>query len=94
MCVPGATGRDCETLTDPCLSGPCLFGGMCHQDVGGYTCSCVEGFIGDRCEAVVRSCNKDPCGQNALCVDNPTGGSVKGYHGDGSGGDGYSLQVG
>ncbi|XP_019632320.1 PREDICTED: fibropellin-1-like [Branchiostoma belcheri] len=41
------------TDVDECSSSPCLGGGTCVDQIGGYTCDCPKGTAGDRCEAVV-----------------------------------------
>ncbi|KAI8490277.1 hypothetical protein Bbelb_320150 [Branchiostoma belcheri] len=45
---------------DECSNSPCLGGGTCVDQIGGYTCDCPKGTAGDRCEAVVNggSCYK------------------------------------
>ena len=35
---------------DECLSEPCLNGGVCTDQAGGYSCACPEGFTGDNCD--------------------------------------------
>ena len=35
---------------DDCLSGPCMNGGTCKDELNGYNCSCVVGYSGDNCE--------------------------------------------
>lgn len=37
-------------LIDYCTSSPCLNGGTCVQEVGGYTCKCPSGYTGPNCE--------------------------------------------
>ena len=36
---------------DDCASSPCMNGGTCRDQLGGFTCSCVDGYSGPTCNA-------------------------------------------
>uniref|UniRef100_A0A8D0BQX8 Delta/notch like EGF repeat containing n=1 Tax=Salvator merianae TaxID=96440 RepID=A0A8D0BQX8_SALMN len=48
-CPPGLTGPDCQFVSDPCVSNPCLHGN-CTNKSDGYLCICNEGYEGTNCE--------------------------------------------
>uniref|UniRef100_A0A3B4X5A0 Delta/notch-like EGF repeat containing n=1 Tax=Seriola lalandi dorsalis TaxID=1841481 RepID=A0A3B4X5A0_SERLL len=57
-CSQGFTGRNCEFLTDPCASSPCLHGNCSRSDSGeegepAYTCECTEGYEGEKCDQIL-----------------------------------------
>ncbi|XP_041637464.1 coagulation factor X-like [Cheilinus undulatus] len=38
---------------DSCQSQPCLYGGLCKDGIGSYTCFCQAGYQGFNCEIVI-----------------------------------------
>ncbi|XP_048584127.1 neurogenic locus Notch protein isoform X2 [Nematostella vectensis] len=50
LCSANYTGDQCETAVSDCSSNPCLNGGRCCNENGGYSCQCLAGFTGKRCE--------------------------------------------
>jgi len=38
------------TEINECISGPCMNGGTCTDELNGYTCQCLPGHSGTRCE--------------------------------------------
>ena len=42
-CPPGLTGEICETNIQECDSSPCMNGGICSDQINGYSCSCLPG---------------------------------------------------
>ena len=33
-----------------CISAPCLYGGTCMDEPGGYSCTCAAGYTGTECQ--------------------------------------------
>uniref|UniRef100_A0A3Q2ZCT3 EGF-like domain-containing protein n=1 Tax=Hippocampus comes TaxID=109280 RepID=A0A3Q2ZCT3_HIPCM len=50
-------------------SDPCLNGGSCVDNVGGFACECRPGFQGGRCETEIDECASQPCWNGANCRD-------------------------
>jgi len=40
------TGDKCETNVNECASNPCQHGGICLDQVNGFTCHCQPGYTG------------------------------------------------
>ncbi|XP_078360774.1 uncharacterized protein LOC144645166 [Oculina patagonica] len=72
-CVPGYTGRLCETGINECASNPCLNGGTCVDQVNGYVCNCQPGYGGVHCQTNINECSSNPCLNEATCVDQVNG---------------------
>ncbi|XP_037922140.1 protein crumbs isoform X2 [Hermetia illucens] len=69
VCVPGITGKNCETNINECDSNPCSKYGTCNDGVGTYTCECEPGFEGLQCEKEIDECDKYmPC-EHGTCID-------------------------
>uniref|UniRef100_A0A6Q2X482 Notch receptor 2 n=1 Tax=Esox lucius TaxID=8010 RepID=A0A6Q2X482_ESOLU len=69
VCQPTS---DYTSYTCRCPNGwqdPCLNGGSCVDQVGGFFCDCRPGFQGERCEAEVDECASKPCWNGAVCRD-------------------------
>ncbi|XP_058806153.1 protein crumbs isoform X2 [Phymastichus coffea] len=69
ICVPGVTGKNCETNINECESNPCIEG-VCMDRIGGYNCECDEGFEGEHCQIDIDECKRyNPCENDAICYD-------------------------
>jgi hypothetical protein len=53
-------------LGDPCASQPCMNGGTCMRDNGGFRCVCPSGYSGSRCE-IRDACQSNPCMNGGTC---------------------------
>jgi hypothetical protein len=49
-CAPGYGGDFCQDDIDECESQPCQNGGLCIDEINGYTCDFEKGYMGDHCE--------------------------------------------
>ncbi|XP_013866988.1 protein HEG [Austrofundulus limnaeus] len=55
---------------NPCVSNPCLNGGVCVSYEGPeYTCRCKESWTGPNCDQDMDECEKDPCPAGSRCVN-------------------------
>uniref|UniRef100_A0A3P8VH71 Neurogenic locus notch homolog protein 1 n=1 Tax=Cynoglossus semilaevis TaxID=244447 RepID=A0A3P8VH71_CYNSE len=67
----GFVGNRCQ-FRDPCISSPCLNGGMCRgvasKNTVDFSCTCKPGYTGCRCETPVHnSCPTVPCRNGGTC---------------------------
>lgn len=69
MCREGYSGEACENNIDDCATEPCLNGGTCRDEVGGFKCACQQGWAGDRCQKDIGTCTNLPCQNDAVCID-------------------------
>jgi Notch-like protein len=42
-CRNGFIGEFCQTNVDDCASNPCMNGGRCNDEIGGFVCDCLKG---------------------------------------------------
>ena len=78
--VLGYTGKNCDSVTNPCLGYTCYFGGTCEVINNTPHCLCLSDYMGLRCEAIIRQCNYSyPCKNNALCQNKDLGWHKKSF---------------
>ncbi|CAC5381662.1 Adhesive plaque matrix protein 2 [Mytilus coruscus] len=53
-----------------CKSNPCHGHGVCHDTIGGYSCTCQQGYTGGSCEL---DCTPDPCNGKGDCFNSHSG---------------------
>ncbi|XP_034311593.2 uncharacterized protein [Magallana gigas] len=68
-CVAGFTGPYCQVEIDECDSQPCLNGGVCVDQVNGFTCTCPQGYTNKTCDVNVNDCHPNPCINGGTCLD-------------------------
>lgn len=66
-CSAGFTGTRCEYDIDECLENPCVNGGSCFNNPGGFLCHCSEGFSGLHCSVVDNECQRVVCSNGGTC---------------------------
>ncbi|XP_042283264.1 protein HEG [Thunnus maccoyii] len=55
---------------DPCVSNPCMNGGMCVSSKGHQsTCHCQPAWTGPTCNDDVDECEENPCPADSRCVN-------------------------
>ncbi|XP_026151894.1 protein HEG [Mastacembelus armatus] len=55
---------------NPCVSNPCMNGGMCVSSKGHqFTCHCQPGWTGPTCNRDVDECERDRCPVGSRCVN-------------------------
>lgn len=52
---PGGEGELPTGSKNKCHPNPCLNGGTCRENGGGYDCTCVPQYSGPNCESKLRS---------------------------------------
>ncbi|KAM3615414.1 uncharacterized protein V6R79_001997 [Siganus canaliculatus] len=65
------------TNLNPCRTNPCLNGGMCMMDRGGYVCLCPPQYHGKTCDSEVKACRYRNGGCMQYCGDLPGGAGVQ-----------------
>ncbi|XP_063416131.1 fibropellin-1-like [Mytilus trossulus] len=54
---------------DECVSNQCQHGGMCTNEINGYSCTCDSGYAGVNCEENINECDSSPCQHSGTCTD-------------------------
>lgn len=72
---PGGPGGGVKS---PCHPNPCMNGGTCTENGGGYDCACLTQYSGPNCE--IDECEK--CDVNAICANGHCR-CKHGYYGNG-----------
>ncbi|XP_070771173.1 protein HEG [Enoplosus armatus] len=55
---------------NPCVSNPCMNGGMCVSSEGHqFTCHCQQAWTGQTCDQDMNECERDPCPVGSRCVN-------------------------
>lgn len=49
----GFAGELCNFEYNECESNPCMNGGQCIDQIGGYECKCTRGYTGNQCHVKV-----------------------------------------
>ena len=69
MVLFSASGDQCQTEIDECISNPCQNSGLCIDLINGYNCTCLAGFNGTHCQNDTDECRSNPCKNGATCQD-------------------------
>ncbi|XP_065216653.1 protein jagged-2-like [Planococcus citri] len=76
-CPEGLSGSRCEVVINPCVTGPCVNGGTCIENLENqnhYQCLCPPGWTGSDCSINIDECASSPCQNGGTCVD-----AINGY---------------
>ncbi|XP_060554668.1 fibropellin-1-like [Ruditapes philippinarum] len=68
-CVPGYTGKLCQTDINECETNQCQYNSTCVDLVNGFRCSCPAGITGDLCEINIDECANVTCQNEGVCND-------------------------
>lgn len=58
---PLPSGPTCSEEVTACHSGPCLNGGSCSPNPGGYSCTCPPSHTGPHCQTSTDHCDSGEC---------------------------------
>ncbi|MBW2704214.1 MAG: DUF1554 domain-containing protein, partial [Deltaproteobacteria bacterium] len=58
-----------KPVTRATTARPKSTGGICTDEVNGYSCTCANGYEGDNCEIIADDCANKPCQNGGTCVD-------------------------
>ncbi|KAM6965369.1 protein crumbs homolog 2b [Aplochiton taeniatus] len=67
-CEPGWEGQLCQTDTDDCAAGPCVYG-RCIDLLGGHQCECQRGYGGRECQEELEDCLEHSCENGGSCTE-------------------------
>ena len=57
------------SLINDCKDSPCQNGGICEDEINGYTCTCLPGYYGDKCQNNVIGCmDIEACNYNEIAT--------------------------
>lgn len=82
MCPTGYTGKNCDSLIDPCISNKCSENSKCvgsefDENAKNYSCKCNDNYYGEFCQFKYSPCKlaENPCNQlngHGICKDAAT----------------------